>query len=229
MNNPDYKPCPSQEYSTPACKHSCTNTGYTKAFAADLNFNAAIAADGSLAGLWRCIETLPPGDHGPGTQPGATVLHSVRASDWRNASSYVYSAQPAFAAQGFGSEDPFVWIAKDGSFHALLHDEQGLPGKHFPDITRGSAYGRHAWSRTGELGNWSISPWVGGSLAYNSTVHFADGGSHVFLRRERPHLVLGKDRSLIALSNGAAGSADPNQMCFTLVQPIRSTEEEKVS
>ena len=201
----------------PAC-----SGGPTKAFAADLNLNAAIAPDGSLSGLWRCIETLPT------TQPGATVLHAVTASDWRNVSSYRWSPTPAFAAQGFGSEDPFVWIARDGSFHAILHDEQGLPGKHYPNISRSSAYGRHAWSRTGELGNWSISPWgvpgLGGSLAYNSLVHFSDGSSHEFYRRERPHLVLGEDKSLIALTNGASPDTDTNEMCFTLTQPIRGGE-----
>jgi hypothetical protein len=62
-------------------------------------------------------------------------------------------------------------------------------------------------------------------------VHFDDGSSHEFLRRERPHLVLGKNKvghvKLIALSNGASPQwkkADPNEMCFTLMQPIRSTE-----
>ena len=65
---------------------------------ADLNFNAAIAADGSLVGLWRCVETLNT------TKRGATVLHAVTARDWRNASSYVYSPEPAFAARGYGSE-----------------------------------------------------------------------------------------------------------------------------
>ena len=142
---------------------SCSG-GPTNAITADLNLNAAIAADGSLAGLWRCVEKLPT------TQPGATVLHAVTATDWRNASSYQWSPRPAFAAQGFGSEDPFVYQSTDGAFHAILHDEQGLPGKYFPDISRSSAYGRHAWSRTGALSNWSISPWLGGSLAYNSTV-----------------------------------------------------------
>eukprot|EP01050_Picozoa_sp_SAG11_P004927 SAG11_NODE_328_length_10690_cov_25.464357_4_plen_928_part_00 len=177
---------------------------------ADLNFNAAIAADGSLVGLWRCVETLNT------TKRGATVLHAVTARDWRNTSSYVYSLQPAFAARGYGSEDPFVWIAADHSYHAILHDEQGLPGL---PLTRASAYGRHAWSRTGE--NWSISHWASGSLAYNSTVRFTGGGSHVFVRRERPHLVLGADRVPIALSNGASPNNDPLSMCFTLVQPIR--------
>lgn len=189
--------------------------GPTKAITADLNFNAAIAADGSLAGLWRCVETLPT------TQPGATVLHAVTAKDWRNVSTYQWSPRPAFPTQGFGSEDPFVYQSADGVFHAILHDEEGLPGKHYPAISRASAYGRHAWSRTGALSNWSISPWLGGSLAYNSTVHFTDGSTHNFLRRERPHLVLGRDKSLIALTNGAALEDDPNQMCFTLAQPIK--------
>lgn len=62
---------------------------------------------------------------------------------------------------------PQVWIAADGSYHAIVHDEQGLPGR---PLSRGSAYGRHAWSRTGGLSNWSISPWGSGSLAYTSEV-----------------------------------------------------------
>ena len=65
---------------------------------ADLNFNAAIAADGSLVGLWRCVETLNT------TKRGATVLHAVTARNWRNISSYVYSPEPAFGARGYGSE-----------------------------------------------------------------------------------------------------------------------------
>jgi hypothetical protein len=32
--------------------------------------------------------------------------------------------------------------------------------------------------------------------------------------------VLGKDKSLIALTNGASPEDDPNEMCFTLSQPI---------
>ena len=55
-------------------------------------------------------------------------------------------------------------------------------------------------------------------------VEFTGGfGSHVFVRRERPHLVLGVDRAPIALSNGASPDHhDPLSMCFTLVQPIKS-------
>ena len=33
-------------------------------------------------------------------------------------------------------------------------------------------------------------------------------------------MVLGKDKSLIALTNGASPEDDPNEMCFTLSQPI---------
>lgn len=58
------------------------------------------------------------------------------------------------------------------------------------------------------------------SIRRSSQVHFSDGSSHNFLRRERPHLVLGKDKSLIALTNGASPEDDPNEMCFTLSQPI---------
>ena len=42
----------------------------------------------------------------------------------------------------------------------------------------------------------------------------------------RPHLILGKDKSLIALSNGASPDADKNEMCLTLVQPIRPTADD---
>eukprot|EP00040_Diaphanoeca_grandis_P012328 m.62541 g.62541 ORF g.62541 m.62541 type:complete len:423 (+) comp23170_c0_seq2:145-1413(+) len=173
----------------------------------DTNFNAAILPNGSLVGLWRCVQTLNT------TQPGATVIHTVHAQHWRNSATYMFSPTPAYPQREFGTEDPFVWIAADGSFHAILHDEDECCPS-----SRDSALGKHAYSADGYA--WHLSE----SYAYNHTVHFDDGHTSLNLvRRERPHLLLDENRVPLYLTNGVQLYNDADHT-FTLVQPIARTK-----
>eukprot|EP00039_Didymoeca_costata_P030489 m.29848 g.29848 ORF g.29848 m.29848 type:complete len:421 (+) comp8142_c0_seq2:118-1380(+) len=169
----------------------------------DTNFNAAIYPNGTLVGLWRCVETLNT------TQPRATVIHTVIAENYRDIKTYRYTPYPAYLQREFGTEDPTVWIDTKGHVHAILHDEDECCPP-----TRDTAIGKHAWSRDGV--SWSLSS----TYAYNHTVEFADGHpSHTFLRRERPHIYI-EDGRLMFLTNGAQPYNDTDKT-FTLIQPIR--------
>eukprot|EP01045_Picozoa_sp_COSAG04_P005319 COSAG04_NODE_245_length_18929_cov_6.708391_5_plen_547_part_00 len=157
----------------------------------DTNFNAAILSNGSMVGLWRCVQE----SSAPPVIPGATVIRTMRAEHWRNTSTYTFSSVSAYPQREHGTEDPSLWIAADGSFHAILHDEDGVD-----PVAACTALGKHAWSSDGL--SWHLSR----SLAYNTTVHFQDGTPPMTLaRRERPHLLVNSEGQPLVLTNvGAA-------------------------
>ena len=88
----------------------------------DTNFNAVILKNGSMVGLWRCVQESSAA---PAIR-GATVIHTMRAEHWRDLSSYTFSNVSAYPQREHGTEDPTLWVnPQDGSYHAILHAEDG--------------------------------------------------------------------------------------------------------
>lgn len=167
----------------------------------DANLAAVILEDGSLVGLFRAS----PAD-------GSSRIHLATATKYTDPTTWTLHEEDLFApldgGEPFTAEDPFVYRDARGRFHAIFHQFAGCvdPGAGIP------ACGSHAFSADGKA-------WTYGGLAFNRTVAFTDGSSYSFNRRERPHIVFGKDGTTpLALSSGvtydAAGHA------YTLVQPI---------
>ena len=181
----------------------------------DTNFNAAILSNGSMVGLWRCVQE----SSAPPVIPGATVIHTMRAEHWRNTSTYTFSSVSAYPQREHGTEDPSLWIAADGSFHAILHDEDGVD-----PVAACTALGKHAWSSDGL--SWHLSR----SLAYNTTVHFQDGTPPMTLaRRERPHLLVNSEGQPLVLTNvrvalmPARNLANLNNVCLVACRACSRT------
>lgn len=80
----------------------------------------------------------------------------------------------------------------------------------------GPNVGRHGY--TEHLGNkWTFN---NATLAFNTTVHFTDGTTTTYFRRERPQLFFSNDGSLtpIALVTGVQEVHSPQS--YTLIQPV---------
>jgi len=157
----------------------------------DTNLAVVILANGSAVGTAR--------------RSGMPV-YLVTASDWKNASSYVYhSEQPLFRMPNKHTviEDGSVYVDSKGRFHAIFHS--GLDGI-------------HTFSTDGRSWTWD------GGVAWNNTVAFVGGEQYAFHRRERPHFVFGDTADphritalTTAVSYGEDGASDA---CYTLLQPV---------
>jgi len=79
----------------------------------------------------------------------------------------------------------------------------------------GPNIGRHAWSRDGL--SWTYG---NNTLTYNVTVHFTDGTTIDYGRRERPTLYFkpGKEKIPLLLVTGVQEKG--NSKSYTLIQPI---------
>ena len=114
-------------------------------------------------------------------------------------------------------EDPSVWRAADGSFHALFHHETGCA--HFGPESALNC-GGHAFSVDGI--DWHY-PYINGS-AYGENASLVGGGMVRFAARQRPHVVLGPDGvTPVALTNGAqlvGEGGKAGDATITFLQPI---------
>lgn len=110
-------------------------------------------------------------------------------------------------------EDPFMWQAADGSFHALFHSMGGCPN--WPEAGRGGAVGCHAFSEDSFL--WRMSK----SGGYDYSLDFDDGTTKHVARRERPQLVFNKAGDPAFLVNGVQDSWSCDNT-YTHVQPIKA-------
>ena len=178
------------------------------------NLAITINPDGSLVGLWRrCCN--PPPKYAPAGGGGASVIFALRASDWRNLSTWVASDEPALPAlRANGYEDPTVWPdpTRSGIYHAVFHDMIG--GWHRPEYNN-TQVGAHAYSADGG------STWVQTGVAFNLTAQYVDGTSVTFVQRERPHIVLDpKSGAPTHLVSGVTWSLAPTLPTSTIVQPI---------
>ena len=107
----------------------------------DTNFAPSkIDADGKLEGLWRTWKDCPAGQDA--TQ--CSVVHSVTATNWKDASTYTHNTVDLFAGKYLttkGVEDPFVWQDEGGIYHALFHYMEQQNGQEYDSTS-------HAWSTT---------------------------------------------------------------------------------
>lgn len=105
-----------------------------------------------------------------------TSVGLVRADDWRGP--YALGTEIGDASAIQGVEDPHLYRDSRGAFHALFHGgKQGGDWK---------ASGAHAFSKDGIDWTYSLKP------AFTTDITTASGVVS-FNRRERPHLLLGKD------------------------------------
>ena len=173
----------------------------------DSNLNGIILTDSqTFLGLWRRCET----------KDLLTIPHTLMASDWRNASTYVPNPDPLFVLAGSGAEDPSnIWttVTKDGTtaYHAIFHDEQATRCM----LGQCSANGRHAFSLDGK--SWQYAS----EDAYQRDVSFT-GGRHMTVdTRARPHVILDPlTRQPIALSTGVKETKESGYV-WTMVQGLR--------
>jgi hypothetical protein len=179
---------------------------------ADLNFSPLIFANGSLLAMWR-----------KWTGSGSRVF-LARASDWRNASSYVQDKQELFPDIGAaGVEDCFLYTDPQGRFHAIFHHMNGLNTTLTWWLV---AAGSHAFSSDGI--NWTFGglAW-GNSTTQGYDIHYTDGGEFHYTRLERPALIFGADGLPAALLSAAqygtgrsASGSSGGDGAETIVQPI---------
>eukprot|EP00980_Cylindrotheca_fusiformis_P004356 scaffold925_cov129-Cylindrotheca_fusiformis.AAC.9 len=172
----------------------------------DWNTALTIHEDGSAVALIRGGSTWHAKDY---TNPetwkpvGARATGSFQGPGWA----------------GVSVEDPFIW-QQDGVYHGLAHAFLPFYGVHAfvpippPDFD---------W--TFPL-NWTVT-----GVAYDNIVHFVDGTTHAYARRERPHLTFSappkssRKRAIpLSLSNGVQYAGKLRQSfrdgAFTLVQPL---------
>ena len=182
------------------------------------NLAVTILANRSLVGLIKSIGS-----------PQMSAIRLVTASDWQEPKTYraqfdganltadlVFPLSATRNVTEFGLEDPFLWRGEDGIFHALFHQQIEYDDERI--------CGGHAWSTDGIT-------WTYGGTAYSNRVHFQDGSSETYRRRERPHLIFGDSAQPFLpthLVNGVQyqpGWFDGPMKwlgdgTFTLVQPI---------
>ena len=165
----------------------------------DTNFSPVILKNGSLVGFSRWAVGDVPFSGGR--------MHLVVASNWKDPTTYIESPHDVFQnLTNGGCEDPFLYLDKNGYYHAILHNL-------YPNFY-GYNCGGHAFSKDG-------LQWTYGGRAYGNTVQFTDGNSFVFSRRERPHLVFAEDDvTPVALTTSAQYGGQYFDASYTLLQPI---------
>eukprot|EP00035_Acanthoeca_spectabilis_P001797 m.82804 g.82804 ORF g.82804 m.82804 type:complete len:195 (-) comp11142_c0_seq2:77-661(-) len=161
----------------------------------DTNLAAVIFEDGSLTGMWR-------GDRKVAKHYGPVYQYQFRLvgpNDTTNC----------------GIEDPTLWVDKAGIVHAVVHNWKA--GGHAVSADRGKTwqwYGGNCSSATGPSSlDWTRSVWP-------PTINFTDQTSLYPHRRERPHLVIGNDGAVVALTTAVQLG---NDHTFTLVQETHSS------
>jgi len=174
----------------------------------DTNLAVVILPNNSVVGIAR--------NEGP---PTIDLTHLVTAEDWRDPDSYKARWNSLLfpnttVVNERGVEDPFLYMDGQGMFHAIFHNQIEKDDERL--------CGAHAYSVNG-------LDWVFTGTAWGNVVNFTDGLVYKFSRRERPHFVFG-DRTdpfkITALTTGvqygphAPISADGEDACFTLLQPV---------
>eukprot|EP00037_Helgoeca_nana_P019895 m.195893 g.195893 ORF g.195893 m.195893 type:complete len:537 (-) comp25039_c0_seq1:70-1680(-) len=135
--------------------------------------------------------------------------------DWHNFSSWVdfdHDPTTLFVSSRPDQEDPMLWQdVETGVWHSIQHNLQG------PHMCEGQLcqVGAHQFSLDGR-------GWYSTGTAYTSRVEYTDGTSHLFDRRERPHVVFEENSTRpIALSTAVRPGGQDGDRTFTLVQGFR--------
>ena len=144
-------------------------------------------------------------------------LQAAADLDWRNFSSWgdfkVSSLDPMWVSSRPDDEDPMPWMDEaTGVWHSIQHNLQG------PHMCAGQLcqIGTHQFSLDGGR------QWYYTGVAYTSLVNFTDGTSHLFDRRERPHMVFAENSTVpVALSNSVRPGGLDGDRTFTLIQGLR--------
>ena len=132
-----------------------------------------------------------------------------KALDWKNVSSYT-----VIGSWIDNGEDPFIWRTADGIYHGIIH--HGRP----------RSYGIHYYSETNGFSWVGANTKIGWSKAFSSTIQYSNGTDETFFCRERPHIVLNKEGTIMALTNGAAlvacHEAGADDHSFTFLQGMNN-------
>eukprot|EP00966_Prymnesium_polylepis_P111221 2572846-Prymnesium_polylepis.1 len=138
----------------------------------------------------------------------------LRSKDWKNVSAY--SAWDPDPADPMIGEDPMVWIDRRGLLHVVTHGGGW-----------DSPFGYHYWTTREDLDEGKPFHANNKIKAYQNVVEVVDAADRKYSRRERPHVVLGRDGTPIALTAGvtAAWPCDwpsdcPTDYCYTFAQPL---------
>ena len=147
---------------------------------ADLNLSPVIRKDGSMVALVRKYDDAY--SMGMGVHYGVSRVVTAYASDWKNSSSYVlHNTRDIFANSSLrgSTEDPWLFQAPNGRFHALFHNMYGCfacCGHAFADLPESDT----SVERFADL-NWTYT----GADACGPSVKQQDGSTMVLGRRER--------------------------------------------
>eukprot|EP01120_Amphizonella_sp_Union-15-10_P006288 TRINITY_DN1990_c0_g1_i2.p1 TRINITY_DN1990_c0_g1~~TRINITY_DN1990_c0_g1_i2.p1 ORF type:complete len:283 (+),score=49.98 TRINITY_DN1990_c0_g1_i2:494-1342(+) len=129
-----------------------------------------------------------------------TLIGIASADSWKGP--YTLPTEPIIPNN---NEDPFFWRSEKG-YHALFH------GMYPYDQSKYA--GRHAYSP--DAVTWYFSP----ESAYTSVIHYQDGRTITFARRERPHLLfndLGQPQFLLT----GVQETWSHDYTYTHIQPIK--------
>lgn len=208
-------------YSTPVMVYNGSDRAGTSPLSGatgDTNMAPVIFGDGSLLGMWRGSRYPDP----------SQFQYTVTASHWRDAASYRWGAAtrpanvfPALAqptatdgVHNCGLEDPSLWLDGHGIVHAVLHD--WTAGGHAASADRGRTwrwFGGTCSPTNRTAIDWRRSVWP-------PLIRFKSGRSVSPHRRERPHVILGADRRVEAISTATQEQGPPNDRTWTMVQPV---------
>ena len=132
---------PLGEWSPPVMVYNGTDGSNGNVTTGDTNLSPVIYPNGSLVGLWRGYYPAIPD-----VQQAGMGIFLVRASDWKNASTYDFghasldsSVMKISTPHGgvyFDEEDPHVWLDSKGRLHAVVH--MFLLGGHLASADGGS-------------------------------------------------------------------------------------------
>lgn len=179
----------------------------------DTNLAMVILDDGSAVGICRT-----------GGDPTGIIAHLATASDWRDPESYVGSWNEMLfpnttIMDDAGVEDPHVYMDAQGIFHAVFHNQIEKDDERL--------CGGHAFSEDGLT-------WTFTGTAWSNVVHFTDGSSYPFSRRERPHVIFGDPANPFTITHLSTGVqygegspvySDGEDACYTPVQPVRTSQD----
>lgn len=217
-------------FSTPVMVYNGTDrsqgasgTGASADATGDTNLACVILPDHSLVGIWK-------GDRKGGNRWSlASFLLSMSASDWRQPLTYRFGRAEksnSIFPQLVGNEnrtceieDPTLWYnATDGVVHAVVHNWNG--GGHAASCDRGRSwrwYGGNCSAAEGSKSlDWSRSVWP------SSFQFLGDDARQTPRRRERPHILLGKDGVVTGLIT--AVQLEQHDATWTLVQEANHEE-----
>ncbi|GAB5353066.1 hypothetical protein AAMO2058_000006500 [Amorphochlora amoebiformis] len=185
-------------------------------YGSDTNFAPIILPNGTLIALWRTWEEVR----------GSRIYLAI-GDDWKNASTYKQLEVEIFPDLGpAGTEDPFVYIDGNGHFHAIFHHMYGMESSYNWWLL---AEGGHAFSVDGVTWTYSGVAWGDPfDRLRGDVVHYKDGTSFRFTRRERPHFIIdekGRPTHLVTAAQygtgkNPGGGANNDDACYTLIQQL---------